>query len=152
MNVILVKININKIHCDISFSRYLASECTFTDLHFMCKIEILTASKIVRNLSRPIWSVIGSDCITIPKSENLLLVALKSMLISHTIGAVNGKHFRVLCPRNSGYMFYSYKGYYSVVLMQLKIEIFYLWILSFVVLVKAEIQQILSDLLCGDLL
>lgn len=35
----------------------------------------------------------------------------------HCLGAVDGKHIRIVCPAKSGSMYYNYKEYYSVVLM-----------------------------------
>ncbi len=33
------------------------------------------------------------------------------------MGAIDGKHIRIVCPAESGCMFYNYKDYYSIVLM-----------------------------------
>jgi len=35
----------------------------------------------------------------------------------HCLGAVDGKHIRVIKPEDSGSMFYNYKDFFSVVLM-----------------------------------
>lgn len=32
-------------------------------------------------------------------------------------GAIDGKHVRIKCPKNSGSMFFNYKDYYSTVLL-----------------------------------
>nr|CAI5870515.1 unnamed protein product [Callosobruchus analis] len=37
----------------------------------------------------------------------------------HEVGCLDSKHVRVICPQNSGSMFYNYKHYYSVVLQGL---------------------------------
>lgn len=41
----------------------------------------------------------------------------KNANFPHCIGAVDGKHVRIMCPIRSGSMFFNYKEYYSLVLM-----------------------------------
>jgi len=37
----------------------------------------------------------------------------------HVVGCFDGKHIRVVCPTDSGVMFFNYKKYFSVVLQGL---------------------------------
>lgn len=100
------------------FSRYLASGCTFTDLHFSYRIGISTASKIVEEVCTAIWCLMREDCIPTPTKEKWELIASgfeNRANFPNCIGAVDGKHIR--CPLNSGSMYFNYKGYNSIVLM-----------------------------------
>ena len=35
----------------------------------------------------------------------------------HVIGAIDGKHVRIQCPKTSGTLYYNYKGFFSLVIM-----------------------------------
>lgn len=61
-----------------------------------------------------------SNFLPSPTKEQWESIALnfdKNGNFPHCIGAVDGKHIRLICPSNSGSMFYNYKEYYSVVLL-----------------------------------
>lgn len=100
--------------------RYLASGCTFTDLHYSYRIGISTARLIVKEVCLALWLVLQSECIPPPTMETWEESAKGFESIAnfpHCIGAIDGKHIRLVCPVGSGSMFFNYKDYYSIVLM-----------------------------------
>lgn len=60
------------------------------------------------------------ECIQTPTTETWesIASALESTAnFPHCLGAVDGKHIRLVSPFNSGSMYFNYKEYFSVVLM-----------------------------------
>lgn len=79
-----------------------------------------TARLIVKKVCQALWLVLQSECIPQPKKETWKASAKGFESIAnfpHCIGAVDGKHIRLVCPADSGSMFFNYKDYYSIVLM-----------------------------------
>ncbi|CAH1974324.1 unnamed protein product [Acanthoscelides obtectus] len=98
--------------------RYLASGCTFTDLHLQYRLGISTISGIVKDVCSTIWCLMLGECIPPPtkdKWESISTEFETRANFPHCIGAVDGKHIRISNPLGS--MYYNYKGYSSVVLM-----------------------------------
>ena len=59
----------------IPFYRCLKSECSFHDLHFSYRIGISTASSIVREVCRSIWSIMRPECIPKPTKQLISRIA-----------------------------------------------------------------------------
>ncbi|CAH1992755.1 unnamed protein product [Acanthoscelides obtectus] len=100
--------------------RYLATGATFTDLHYTYRIGVKTISCIVREVCQCIWSELCKEYMKMPSKEDWLQIANKFQESSDfplCLGAVDGKHIRVIKPVDSGSMFLNYKHYFSIVLM-----------------------------------
>ncbi|CAI6368596.1 unnamed protein product [Macrosiphum euphorbiae] len=98
--------------------RYLASGCSFVDLHYTFLLGVSTISKIVRVVCCAIWSVLRLECIPEPDKDKWKSISQKFETranFPNCIGAVDGKHVRIVHPLNS--MHINYKGYSSIVLM-----------------------------------
>nr|CAI5824185.1 unnamed protein product [Callosobruchus analis] len=102
--------------------RYLASGCTFTDLHYTYRLGLATISNIVREVCLAIWNVLRLECLPVPtkqKWEDIASCFEKRANFPNCLGAVDGKHIRMVNPVNAGSTFYNYKGSHSIVLLAL---------------------------------
>jgi hypothetical protein len=94
------------------FFRYLAIGCSFHDLHFSYRIRLSTASNIVRETCRSIWSIMRPECIPKPTKGQWELTALQLEITANFPNrwvAVDGKHIRVIKPEHRDSIFYNYK-------------------------------------------
>lgn len=101
------------------FFTYLKTDCSFVDLHYGFRIGKSTASVIIQEVCKAKWT--HARHITFPPltTEKWLKIAegfRQNADSPHCIGAVDGKHIRMIKPSNSGSMFYNYKCYFSTVL------------------------------------
>lgn len=100
--------------------RYLASGNSFTDLQYTFRIGIKTISYIVREVCTTIWSKLRESYMKIPSTEEWIMIANNFESAANfplCLGAIDGKHIRVIKPEKSGSMFLNYKHFFSIVLM-----------------------------------
>ena len=101
--------------------RYLASGESQQSLSWSYRIGRSTVSKIIRETSKAIWDILSPDYLKSPSSE----VEWKQVSddfngiwnLPNVIGAIDGKHIAVECPKNTGSLYYNYKGFFSIVLL-----------------------------------
>lgn len=93
--------------------RYLASGCTFTDLHRSFRIGTSTATKIVEEVCRAIWLLMREEFIPTPTPvlwESIISGFETTVNFPNCLGAVGGKYIRLTRPSK-------YDNDFSVVLI-----------------------------------
>jgi len=104
----------------LHFFRYLATGTNFTALHFEFLMGVSTISRIVSETCDILWRILQPIEMTVPTTQDWLEISdgyFKTSQFPHCVGAVDGKHIRVECPKNSGTLYYNYKQYYSLILL-----------------------------------
>lgn len=104
------------------FFRYLATGCTFAELHYSFRRGESTVREIVRKVCEVIWLNLKDVYLPLPTEEMWLEIAetFKSRAnFPNCIGALDGKHVRIIKPEHSGSLCYNYKNYFSFVLLGL---------------------------------
>ena len=101
--------------------RFLATGESFSSLQYQFRISAASLSIFVPEVCQAVSQVLKDDYFKCPSTpEQWLQIAQlfhDRWQLPHCIGAADGKHVRILHPRNSGSEFYNYKGFFSVVLL-----------------------------------
>lgn len=101
--------------------RYLALGDGFRSLHGQFRIGLNMVGRIVKHTCRAIYRHLKDEFLTTPSTEEEWLKVeagfRQTWNCPHVIGAIDGKHIRIVCPPSSGTFFFNYKHYYSLVLM-----------------------------------
>lgn len=103
-----------------SFFRYLATGCSFTDLHYVFRCGTSTAHEIVIDVCENIWQHLRDLCFPELIQEEWLKIAggfETRANFPNCIGAIDGKHVRLIQPSGSGSTYFCYKKYFSMVLL-----------------------------------
>jgi len=101
----------------IFLRRYLASGCSFTELHHEYRLGISIISGFVALVCEVIWNKLKEKCMPQPSTEDWLEISNKFETFANCIGAVDGKHIRVIKPTVTCLLYYNYKHYFSIVLI-----------------------------------
>lgn len=98
----------------------MATGCSFAELHYIFRIGVSTVAEIVREVCAAIWFCLKKLCLPEPTKEKWLQIAkdfFRRSNFPHCLGAIDGKHIRIVAPANSGSMCFNYKGFFSTVLL-----------------------------------
>ena len=95
---------------------------SFRSLVFQYRISHSWISVIVKEVAETIVKAMLASVIPSPTSEQLANNETKyasKCNFPNCIGAIDEKHVRIKAPSNSGSLYYTYKEYYSIVLLAL---------------------------------
>uniref|UniRef100_A0A8C5PAK4 DDE Tnp4 domain-containing protein n=1 Tax=Leptobrachium leishanense TaxID=445787 RepID=A0A8C5PAK4_9ANUR len=97
--------------------RYLASGCSLKDLHYNFRIGRSTAGEIVRKVCQTIWETMKEQCLPTPTHKACVEIAAgfwERANFPNCLGAVDGKHVRIVKPQQSGSLYQNYKYLFSI--------------------------------------
>lgn len=84
---------------------------------------VCSAGRVLKDTCNAIVSVLGKKFVKLPRTPDAWLDEINSFdqrwHYPACVGALDGKHIRIVKPRNEGSTYFNYKGYHSVVLMGL---------------------------------
>ncbi|XP_022166114.1 protein ALP1-like, partial [Myzus persicae] len=99
---------------------YLATGTNFSALHFDFLMGVSTISNIIRETCDVLWKVLQPREMSVPSTEDWLQISksfYEKTQFPNCVGAVDGKHVRLECPKNSGSQYFNYKHFYSLILL-----------------------------------
>lgn len=104
----------------ILICRYLATGESFRSMAFTYRISHNYISVIVRDVLEALCNKLVPIFLKQPSKEDFIAIAehfLEKWNFPNCCGAIDGKHIRILCPKNSGSLFFNYKSFFSIVLL-----------------------------------
>ena len=103
--------------------RFLASGDSYHSLAYNFRIPHNTISLIVPDTCRAIYEEYADEVLPCPTTTadwEIIAQGFSSKWQFHNcLGALDGKHVAIQCPKKTGSLYYNYKGFFSLVLMAL---------------------------------
>lgn len=91
------------------------------DLHYSYKVGVSTISGIIWDVCCTLWHVLQGEYLQTPSTESEWMKIAEGFErktnFPHCLGAIDGKHIKILKPPHSGSMYFNYKDYFSIVLL-----------------------------------
>ena len=103
--------------------RHLASGDKYASMKFDFRVPHNTMSVCVRDVCQAIIEEYKDECIQCPTTvaewREISEDFRRRWNVPHACGAIDGKHVACRRPRNSGSLYFNYKGFFSIVLLGL---------------------------------
>ena len=101
--------------------RYLATGHAFQDLRYQFRCGTSTISAIVRETCDALWELLRKDHVKFSQTADEWRAVEKEFREQWNfplcVGAIDGKHIVLKCPKNSGSLYFNYKKTFSIVLL-----------------------------------
>lgn len=84
------------------------------------RVGVSTVGKIIVETCAAIWNELSGIYLAQPNENEWREIADSFYIktgMPHVVGAVDGKHVQIKCPRKSGSMYFNYKQYFSIILL-----------------------------------
>ncbi|KAL1439360.1 hypothetical protein MTO96_010373 [Rhipicephalus appendiculatus] len=92
--------------------RFLLSGMLVRDAAMAFRVGIETARSIIRETCTVLWEVLSPQYMKTPTEQDWREIAVgfsNRWQFPNCLGAVDGKHVQIKCPRNAGSMYFNYK-------------------------------------------
>ncbi|XP_049317561.1 uncharacterized protein LOC125780088 [Bactrocera dorsalis] len=99
---------------------YLAHGVCRQMLAWAFRVGVSTIGKILLETSAAIWDELSGIYLAQPNEHEWREIADSFYIktgMPHVVGAVDGKHVQIKCPRKSGSLYFNNKQYFSIVLL-----------------------------------
>ena len=101
--------------------RFLATGDSYKSLQYGFRVAHNTISLIIPETCQAIIQEYQDEVLCGPRSpeewKHVANTFSKTWNFHNTLGAIDGKHIAIRCPRNGGSVYFNYKGFHSIVLL-----------------------------------
>ena len=101
--------------------RFLATGDSFVSLSLLFRVHCSTIGKIIDDTCEAIVKEYMDEIISCPTTQegwrDIARGFSGTWNFEHTVGAIDGKHIRIMKPPRTGSQFFNYKGFFSLVLL-----------------------------------
>lgn len=103
--------------------RYYASGDSYHSLMYSFRVPHNTLSRVIPEVSEAIIEEFAAEVIESPTTEaqwrHIAQQFSTRWNFHHCLGALDGKHIAIQCPKNAGSEYWNYKKFHSIILMAL---------------------------------
>ncbi|XP_071499235.1 putative nuclease HARBI1 [Diadema antillarum] len=103
--------------------RYLATGNSYKSLQFGFRVSHSTISIFITEVCQAIVDTFSADVMVCPVTAEAWKKVSEGFKTKwnfpHCVGAIDGKHVAIRCPRKAGSVYFNYKGFHSIVLLAL---------------------------------